>query len=239
MDFGINSRLTASDYASLDLTPVRELKRAQEAEKVQPKHQPDAGTITREQQSLEQNAQALERASKKLETAGQAVHQVEDLLHDTLDGLRAIRVEHRHPAASERLLKSADETANDIVGFARFDEEQLFPPTSSPLRLEEKKALSAYERHAAAVRAHRGKTDLPEVAEVLGRTNEKLRGEGGVLPTLGALAQTGARDPDATDLSLTGLKDGMTASREEISAVQSGVSQRRGAAHDGHIDVAS
>jgi hypothetical protein len=237
VDFGINARLTPADYVGVDMTPVRELKRAQEAERVRAKSDPDAGTIARGQQPLEQQAQALERASKKLESAGQTVHQVEDLLHDTLSGFRANRAEHRHPAANERLLKSADETAADIVGLARFDEEALFPPTTSPIKFEEKKAVNAYAQHAAAMRQQRGTTDPPEVAEVLGKTNVRLRGEGGVLPTLGELAETGARDPDATEGSLQGLSEDMSASRHELAAVRQGLAAP--GATDGRIDVAS
>ncbi len=245
MDFGINARLTAADYVGVDMTPVRELKKAQEGEKVRAKHEPAGGTVGRGLPSLEQQAQALERASKKLETAGQTVHQVEDLLHDTLSGLRANRAENRPYAANERLLKSADETAADIVGFARFDDEAIFPPSTSPIKFEEKKAVNAYAKHSAALREQRGKNDLPDVADVIGRTNEKLRGEGGVLPTLGELADSGSRDQEATDRSLTGLKDGMTRSRRDIAKVHLRVQARRESAlndegpADAHIDVAS
>jgi hypothetical protein len=245
VDFGINARLTQADYVGVDLNPVRELKKAQDGEKVRAKHQPEGGNVGRGLQSLEQQAQALERASKKLETAGQTVHQVEDLLHDTLSGFRANRAENRPHAANERLLKSADETAADIVGFASFDEEALFPPSTSPLRFEEKKALSAYAKQIAAHREQRGMSDPPDVAEVIEGTREKLRGEDGVLPTLGELALTGGRDPDETDDKLSGLKEDMTHSRRDIAQVHLSVQTRRNEAlsgegpADAHIDVAS
>jgi hypothetical protein len=172
------------------------------------------------------------------------VHQVEDLLHDTLNGFRANRAENRPHAANERLLKSADETAAEIVGYASFDEEALFPPSTSPLRFEEKKALSAYAKQIAAHREQRGLTDPPDVAEVIDRTREKLRGEDGVLPTLGELALAGARDPDDTDDKLSGMKQDMALSRSDIAEVQVGVRTRHAAVLGGgpanaHIDVAS
>ena len=238
MDFRISGRLTPAEYAGLDLTPVRELKKAQEGEKVRAKDQPQGGTIERGQPSLEQKAQALERASKKLESAGQTVHQVEDLLHDTLTGFRSNRAEDRHPAANERLLRSADETAADIVSYARFDEEALFPPSTSPIKFETKKAMSAYGAHSAAMRESRGRADPPEVADAMGRTTERLRGEGGVLPTLGRLAAEGTRDLDETDRSLVVLRDQMGASRRELAQANAGVRARLADPLDeGRLDV--
>lgn len=245
MDFGINTRLTAGDYVGVDMTPIRELKKANEGEKVRAKHEASGGSVSRSLQSLEQQAQALERASKKLETAGQTVHQVEDLLHDTLQGFRANNAENRPVAANERLLRSADQTAADIVGFARYDEEALFPPSTSPIRFEEKKAVSAYARHDAAVREQRGKNDPPEVAAAIGRTNDRLRGKEGVLPTLGELAETGARDPERTDRSLSGLTLDLSMVRRELAETRSGLMERRDKALNDegpantHIDVAS
>jgi hypothetical protein len=242
VDFGNIGRLTPADYAGLDLTPVRELKRAHDGEKVRAKHEPQGGTVSREQTSLERQAQALERASKKLESAGQTVHQVEDLLHDTLTGFRANRAEHRHPTANERLLRSADQTAADIVGYARFDEETLFPPSTSPIKFEAKKAVTAYGSHAAAMRAGQ---DPPEVAAALGKTRERLRGEHGVLPTLGRLAETGAKDPDGTDRALSGLTLDLSQARRELAETRSGLMERREKALNDegpgntHIDVAS
>ena len=136
MDIGINARLTPSDYTGVDMTPVRELRRAHEARQVRAKDQSDSGNISRGQQSVQQETERLERASKKLETAGRVVHQVVDLLQDTLIGLRLNRKELRPTSANQQLLQSADETANDIVGFARFDEEALFPPNTSPIKFE-------------------------------------------------------------------------------------------------------
>ena len=245
MDFGINTRLTAGDYVGVDMTPIRELKKANEGEKVRAKQEASGGTVSRSLQSLEQQAQALERASKKLETAGQTVHQVEDLLHDTLQGFRANNAENRPVAANERLLRSADQTAADIVGFARYDEEALFPPSTSPVKFEEKKAVNAYARHDAAVRELRGKSDPPEVAAAIGRTNDRLRGKEGVLPTLGELAETGARDPERTDRSLSGLKLDLSHARRDLAETRQSVLERRDAALDDdgpgntHIDFAS
>jgi hypothetical protein len=234
VDFGLNARLTPSDYLGVDMNPVRELKRAHEATKVRAKDSADAGTIERGQASLEQDVQALERAGNKLETAGRTVHQVEDLLTDALTGFRANHAEGKHPSANERLLKSADETASDIVGFARFGEEMVFPPSAMPLKFEQKQAANAYAGHKKAFKEQQSLTEHPAVADVLGRTNERLRGEGGVLPTLSQLAETGAADPAGTDESLTDLKDGMGESRAEIEATRAAIT-----AENPHIDVAS
>ena len=235
MDFGVNAPLTPSDYVGVDMTPIRELKRAHEATKVPPTSSADGGTIQRGQVSPEKDAKSLERAGQKLETAGRAVHQVEDLLHDTLTGFRTNRAADQPESANERLLRSADETANEIVSYVRYDEEMVFPPTSMPLRFEQKQALGAYAKQKKALKDQRSLEDLPVVSDVLQRTNEKLRGEGGVLPTLSVLSETGARDPEGTDETLSGLKDGMGVSRQEIDAARLKVT----ANGSGRIDVAS
>lgn len=241
MDFGINARLTASDYVGVDMAPVREAKRAHEASKVRSKDQAEAGTIKREQESLEQAVQRLERASQKLETAGRTVHQVEDLLDDTLSGFRANRAENRPASANQRLLQSADETAHDIVGFARFDEEMVFPPSGSPIRFEHAQARNAYAKHNKALRDHRGTNDSPEVRDVIDRTNYRLRGEGGVLPTLNLLSEKGHENPELTEDSLSGLKQGMNDSRAEIDSTRRRVLEgaKENTPLDAHIDVAS
>lgn len=234
MDFGLNARLTPSDYLGVDMNPVRELKRAHEATKVRAKDSSDAGTIARGQSSIEQDVQALERAGDKLEAAGRTVHQVEDLLTDALTGFRANHAEGKHPSANERLLRSADETASEIVGFARFGEEMVFPPSAMPLKFEQKQAATAYALHKKAFIEQQSLSDHPVVAYVIDRTNEKLRGEGGVLPTLSQLAETGAADVVGTDESLTGLKQGMGESRVEIEEAKAVITPQ-----NPHIDVAS
>lgn len=241
MDFGINARLTPSDYVGVDMTPVREMKRAHEATKVHAKSQPEAGTASRDLESAEQAVQRLERASRKLEAAGRTVHQVEDLLDDTLSGYRANRAENQLPSSNQRLLQSAGETAGDIVGFSRFDEEMVFPPDSSPIRFEAQRAKDAYAKQARAFNEQRNTNDMPEVRDVIARTNHKLRGEGGVLPTLNLLSEKGHEDPDLTETSLTGLKKGMNDSRAEIDSTRRRVQEgaKENTPLDAHIDVAS
>jgi hypothetical protein len=223
------------------MTPVRELRRAHEARQVRAKDQSDSGNISRGQQSVQQETERLERASKKLETAGRVVHQVVDLLQDTLIGLRLNRKELRPTSANQRLLQSADETANDIVGFARFDEEALFPPNSSPIKFEEQRAVKAYAQHKKTMDETQNRTDPPEAALALALTNDRLRGDGGVLPTLGRLSKTGHEDPEGTDRSLIGLHRGMYDSRVELDSARKRVQNM--ASENGptgaNIDVAS
>jgi hypothetical protein len=208
---------------------------------VRAKDQSDAGTIARGQASVEQKVQGLERASKKLETAGRTVHQVEDLLLDTLLGFRQNRRENKPSSANQSLLQSADETASDIVGMARFDEEMVFPPESSPIKFEEKKAVDAYKRHDKAMKEQSNRLDPPVAAVALTNARQRLRGEDGVLPTLGRLSQDGHLDPRSTDRSLVVLHKGMNDSRAELDSARRSVQEQalESGPPDAHIDVAS
>lgn len=219
MDFSINARLTQADAIGVDLTPLRELRRAQEAARVNPKGQTGHGSILRGHESAQQTAQVVERAARQLEAADGTVHQVEDLLHDTISGFRTNRNLREPPIATERLLRSASEVAQDIVGFARFDEEMLFPPLASPVKIEYRKAARAYAGQS------KGKvmSEPPAARAVLADVNHRLRGPRGVLPTLDSLADSGIDDLDATDTSLAELRASMGESRNEISAVVSGL----------------
>lgn len=241
MDFGINTRLTPGDYIGVDMTQVRELKRAHESNTVRAKSESNAGTINNGQRSIEQEVQQLENASKKLEAAGRTVHQVEDLLQDTLIGFRLNRQESRPASANQRLLQSADETANDIVGFARFDQEMLFPPNNSPIKFEEQKAVDAYSKHKKAMKDVRHRNDPPDAAHALAVTHERLRGDDGVLPTLGRLSQNGHEDPAGTDRSLVGLHKGMNDSRAELDSARKRVQEKalESGPSGATIDVAS
>jgi hypothetical protein len=66
-----------------------------------------------------------------------------------------------------------------------------------------------------------------------------------VLPTLGELAETGARDPERTDRSLSGLKLDLTNARHDLAETRRNVIVRRNTAlndegpENTHIDVAS
>ncbi|HXH59719.1 MAG TPA: hypothetical protein VNI20_00010 [Fimbriimonadaceae bacterium] len=208
MELNINPLITQADTIAVDLTPVRELRRAQESKRVQEKGKSSQGQIWRGQQSLQQTAQ-------RLQAAGRTVNRVEGLLHDTLKGLRSNMKAFEPPYATIRLLRTADEVAREIIGFARFDQQEIFPPLASPLKFEQKKAVKAYT----------GNSGSNPVNNLLTETNKRLRGPGGVLPTLGELSRTGVRDLESTDAALKGLRDSMTDSHARLTSARSGLGQ--------------
>jgi len=220
VDFGITARLAAASYIGLDPSRVRELKRLQNRKKVSSKDAAGSGDDSCEHGSLAQEAAALERAGRKLQSAGHTVHQVEDLLQDTIDGIQSNQSKDLPVVANERLLRSAEELATDIVGYARFENEQLFPNLEPPAHFDAQRALGAYAAQRRARRWQLGLDEPPGVREAMHRAGERLRGPDGVIPTLGTLADGRHSNPDAATDSLGRLKDGARASRREIESVK-------------------
>ncbi|MCH7945884.1 MAG: hypothetical protein IIC73_07735 [Armatimonadetes bacterium] len=220
MDFGITARLATASYIGLYPSRVGELKRLRHQGKVRPKGPAGSPDDVCEHRSLAQEAEVLERAGRKLQSAGHTVHQVEDLLQDTIDGIHSNQSKDLPVVANERLLRSAEELATDIVGYARFEEEQLFPNLEPPAHFDAQGALGAYAAQRRTRRWQLGLDEPPGVREVMHRAGERLRGPDGVIPTLGTLADGRHSDPDAATDSLGRLKDGARASRRDIESVK-------------------
>lgn len=219
MDFGITARLAAASYIGLYPSRTRELKRLQDLRKVRSKD--SAGSRDgRDHAALAHEAEALERAGRKLQSAGHTVHQVEDLLQDTIDGIHSNRNKDLPVVANERLLRSAEELATDIVGYARFEEEQLFPNLEPPEHFDAQRALGAYAAQRRAMSKEMGLDEPVGVREVMRRAAKRLRGPDGVIRTLDALAGGRHSDPEAATDSLGRLKDGARASRHDIESVK-------------------
>lgn len=220
MEFGTSARLATASYIGLGPSPVRELKRLRYREKIRPKDPAGSPDDDREHASLAQQAEALERAGRKLQSAGHTVHQVEDLLQDTIDGIQSNQSKDLAVAANEQLLRSAEELATGIVGYARFEGKQLFPNLEPAAHFDAQRALGAYAVQRRARRRQLGLDEPTGVSEVMHRAGERLRGRDGVIPTLGTLADGRHSDPHAATESLGRLKDGARASRLDIESVK-------------------
>ena len=170
--------------------------------------------------SLAQEAGTLERAGRKLQSAGHTIYQVEDLLQDTIDGIQSNERRELPVIANERLLWSAEELATDIVGYARFDDEQLFPNLEPPAHFDAHRALGAYAAQRRALPQQVEVDEPPVVSEVIQRAAERLRGPDGVIATLGGLAGGRHSNPDDTTDSLGRLKEGARATRHDIESVK-------------------
>lgn len=243
MDFSNYTRLVSANYIGLDLSAVRELKRSQERRKVRSKDSASSGSVGRDQANEQRT---LERAGRKLDAAGHTVHQVEDLLADTIIGIKANYRKGLPIIASDRLLESAAEMADDILGYARHEGEPLFPAINPATDARTMKALGAYEVQKGALKADRDGKEPPEVRAVIKKTNAKLRGEDGVIPKIGELSQAGASGAEETSDSLDELQQDVNSTRKEIEQVKRDTVDSRldtdsgqGDLPGGGIDVAS
>ena len=220
MEFGTSARLAAASFIDLNLSRVLELQKLRYRGKVRPTDPAGSLDDDREHASLAPEAEALERAGRKLQSAGHTIHQVEDLLQDTIDGIQSNQSKDLPVAANERLLRSAEELVTDIVGYARFEDEPLFPNLGRPAQFDAQRALGAYAAKKRSLRQQLGIDEPPGVREVVQAAGEWLRGPGGVIPTLGTLADGRHANPDAATDSLGRLKEGARASRRDIESVK-------------------
>lgn len=244
MDFGNYTRLASADYIGLDMSSVRSLKRAQDKAKVRTKDSSNSGSVSRDSASPEREAR--KRAGKKLDTAGHTIHQVEDILADTILGIRSNFSKGLPTIVNDKLLKSAEEMAEDIVGYARHDGELLFPISSGPIHAVTVRALGAYGAQSSSLKAGRGEVDLPQVRDVIEQTNEKLRGEEGVLPRISELAEKGTADELETVRDLSSIRKDARTTRREIEEIKSefvdeklDLDSKTDDPPSGNIDVAS
>ncbi|MCH8980246.1 MAG: hypothetical protein IH945_13560 [Armatimonadetes bacterium] len=217
--FGISARLATASYIGLGPSRVRELKRLRYRKKVRTRDPSGPPDDVLEHGSLAQEAGTLERAGRKLQSAGHTIYQVEDLLQDTIDGIQSNEQRELPVIANERLLCSAEELATYIVGYARFEDEQLFPNLEPAAHLGAHRALGASSAQRRALRQQVEVDEPFAVREVIQRAAERLRGPDGVISTLGGLAGGRHSNPDDTTDSLGRLKEGARASRHDIESV--------------------
>ena len=225
MDFGEYTRLASANNIGLNLNSVRELKEAQERRRVRSKDPARQGAFGRDEEPARRHA--LERAGKKLEAAGHTVHQVEDLLADTIIGIRANYSKGLPIIASDRLLESAAEMADDILGYARHDGVPLLPNVKTPTDAMAKKALGAYDVQKEALKSAREGREPPEVRDVILKTNERLRGDDGVIPKIGELSESRTSSAEETTESLGELQTDVNSSRKDIEQVKRDVVDAR------------
>ena len=158
----------------------------------------------------------IKTLSARLEAAEQTVSQVEDLLNSTLAGLRDNAATQGSWLANQRLLRSADATASDLVRSSSFEGKHLFVDEAQ--NLETRKALHAY---AAQGDGRRSINDRTLAAEAAIRQAERyLTGPGGVLQTLAALAGTGSPQQTSAEPLLARLAEDMRAALETLELVR-------------------
>ena len=154
--------------------------------------------------------------SDRLEAAAQTVSQIEDLLNSTLDGLRENAATQAPWLANQRLLRSADATASDLVKSSSFEGKSIFVDQSQ--NLATRKALHAY---AAQTDSNRSIGDrIPAVEAAIRQATLYLTGPNGVLQTLTALANSGSQQQISAEPLLTRLAEDMRAARETLNLVR-------------------
>ena len=208
MDFGINPNASTNNefrldparfWASRNASPAG-VARSAAASKL------DAARSVRE----------IKKLSDRLEAAGQTVSQIQDLLNSTLDGLRENAATQAPWLANQRLLRSAEVTARDLIETSSFEGKHLFVDKSQ--NLATRKALHAYAAQGDSKRSIGDRTPAAEAA--IRQATLYLTGPNGVLQTLTALANSGSQQQISAEPLLTRLAEDMRAARETLDLVR-------------------
>lgn len=161
----------------------------------------------------------MERAEDRLKAASRLMNQVGELLGQVRGAVEKNEDEPDAPKANSRLFRSASETVRDLVENARSNGETIFESVRVPLRTRARHALAAYSAHAGHYQQIREEGEPPASRIAIRRTEHRLKGAGGIIASLDALADKLVFRVSDAEPALTEAADSVALSKEELATV--------------------